>query len=99
MVWVIEELVVSKKLPDIPKCKACGREVIGGSAALCRECQLKRANEDYQKVVRAERSMSGDSSWQSGYSPWMGIVIIPAVIIVLILLVVVMVMVSSSSGN
>lgn len=75
---------MARKLPEIPKCKVCGRQVLG-AGAICRSCQLKRAHEDYQKVVRAEQNMSGDSSWREGYSPWKNIILIPIVIGLLIL--------------
>lgn len=75
---------MAKKLPEIPKCKVCGSQILGSGGGICRVCQLKRAHEDYQKVVRAEESMSDSNVWMRGYSPWKNILVIPLVIVVLI---------------
>ena len=87
---------MARKLPEIPKCKSCGRQMYGGGGGLCRDCQVKRASADYQKVMRAEQSMSGSNSWLRGYSPWSAIVLVPLIVTVLILLLVVIVLISSA---
>lgn len=87
---------MARKLPEIPKCKSCGRPVIGGVGGLCKACQLKRASEDYQKVVRAEQDMEGGDSWKMGYSAWRSVFIIVVAILALLLMAVVLVIASGA---
>lgn len=86
---------MARKLPDIPKCQSCGRPVIGLNGAYCKVCQIKRAHEDYEKVVRAEQNMSTGEGWKQGYSPWKGIMVIAGILAVLVLLIALTVMVAS----
>lgn len=79
---------MAKNLPEIPKCKICGNQVIGISGNICRVCQLKKTQENYMKAIKAEQEISGSNNWLKGYSPWKNIVAIPLVITLLILFVI-----------
>lgn len=53
---------MAKNLPDIPKCKKCGAQILGvvPTHQLCQNCLMRKVHDGYSKISEAERTMAKD---------------------------------------
>ena len=77
-----------RNLPQLPKCRKCGNNIIGnGSGDLCRSCMLREIQDSYQQANTAEHILNDDKRKYQRFSGFSSVVTFAIVLVVLILVV------------